>query len=80
MDNNEVRLQKCFSKVFPDLSPQAISNASTDTVRGWDSIASITLLMLVQEEFGVVPDMDRFEEFTSYQGLLGYIGEASANG
>ena len=80
MDNNEVRLQKCFSKVFPDLSPQAIPNASTDTVRGWDSIASITLLMLVQEEFGVVPDMDRFEEFTSYQGLLAYLAKANANG
>lgn len=79
MDTNEVRLQQCFSKVFPDLPLEAIRNASTDSVPAWDSISSVTLLMLVQEEFGVVPDMDRFEEFTSFQGLLDYLREAASN-
>jgi len=79
MDTNEVRLQECFSKVFPEIGPEAIRNSSIDTIPAWDSVASVTLLMLVQEEFGVVPDMDRFEEFTSFRGLLDYIRETSPN-
>ena len=39
----------------------------------WDSMASITLLTLVGEEFGTELDMDDFEQFTSYQGILEYL-------
>ena len=79
MEPIEARLQKCFSKVFPDLSADRVRGASVDTVPAWDSLASITLLMLVREEFGIVPDMDRFEEFTSFDGLADYIREAASN-
>ena len=77
MDPTETRLQKCFSKVFPDLSPDRIRSASVDTVPAWDSLASITLLSLIREEFGIIPDIERFEEFTSFRGLAGYIDETS---
>ncbi|HZU24211.1 MAG TPA: acyl carrier protein [Bryobacteraceae bacterium] len=66
--------------MFPDLSRDQIRDASAASVGAWDSIASVTLLMLVQEEFGVVADMERFEEFTSYRGLLEYVREACPDG
>jgi len=78
MDQTETRLQACFSKVFPKLSREQICRASAGSVAAWDSVASVTLLMLIQEEFGVVAEMDRFEEFTSYEGLLEYVREALA--
>ena len=80
MDRTEARLEECFSKVFPDLTSEQIRNAAAGRVAAWDSVATVTLLMLIQEEFGVVPDMDRFEEFTSYQSLLDYVREAAAEG
>jgi acyl carrier protein len=73
MDQTERRLQTCFTKVFPELTAQQISNASVDSVAKWDSMASITLLSLVGEEFGTELDMDDFEQFTSYQGILDYL-------
>ena len=80
MDPTEARLQKCFSKVFPDLGTDRIRTASVDNVPGWDSLASVTLLGLIQEEFGFTPDMDRFEDFTSFQGLADYIRETMPDG
>lgn len=73
MDQDVARLQKCFSKIFPGLSPEQIASASVGTVRAWDSLASVTLLTLVSEEFNLTMDMDRFEEFTSFESLLKHI-------
>jgi acyl carrier protein len=73
MDQTESRLQTCFTKVFPELTPEQITHASVDSVSKWDSMASITLLTLVGEEFGTDLDMDDFEQFTSYGGILEYL-------
>jgi acyl carrier protein len=78
MDPIEARLQKCFSKVFPDAGEDRIRSATVDSIPAWDSLASITLLTLVGEEFGIAPDMDRFEEFTSFRGLADYVREETA--
>jgi len=43
-------------------------------------MASITLLSLVGEEFGTDLDMDDFEQFTSYQGILEYLRANAAKG
>lgn len=73
MDQTESRLQTCFTKVFPELTRDEITHASVDSVAKWDSMASITLLSLVGEEFGTDLDMDDFEQFTSYEGILEYL-------
>jgi acyl carrier protein len=36
-------------------------------------MASISLLSLVGDEFGIEIDMDDLEQFTSFDGLLGYV-------
>ena len=79
MDQTESRLQTCFTKVFPELTPEQIADASVDSVGKWDSMASITLLTLVGEEFGTDLDMDDFEQFTSYQGILEYLRTNTSN-
>jgi hypothetical protein len=50
MNNLEHRLLRCFSSVFPDLNENQIRNASVDSVPGWHSLASVTLISVVQED------------------------------
>jgi acyl carrier protein len=73
MDQISQRLEACFARVFPKLSPEEIRQANVERVAAWDSMASITLLSLIDEEFGVELNMDDFEQFTSFPKILGYI-------
>ncbi len=73
MDDISTRLQSCFASVFPELTPDQILHASTKSVAKWDSLASITLISLVGEEFGAELNMDDFEQFTSFKSLLNYL-------
>jgi acyl carrier protein len=78
MNDISTRLQSCFASVFPDLTPGEILNASTKSVSKWDSLASITLISLVCEEFNVDLNMDDFEQFTSFQSLMNYLANKNS--
>ena len=77
MDDAQIRetLIKCFSTVFPELTRAEIESASTANTNGWDSIAHVTLLTLVGEEFGVEIDFERFEGAPSFAEFLTVIEE-----
>ena len=47
------RLNRCFHSVFPDLAAEQVPTASVESVRGWDSLAAVTLLAVVQAHLGV---------------------------
>ncbi len=78
MKTTASRLTTCFATVFPEIPAAEIPNATIANVAGWDSVASVTLLSMVGEEFDIEVDFDRFEELTSFDGLLRYVEEASA--
>jgi acyl carrier protein len=75
MDNLEQRLKSLFETVFPDLPPEKIATASQDSVGTWDSVAAITLINLIEEEFGIEMDLDRAAELTSFSNILEYLKE-----
>ena len=51
---NEIheRVTRCFANVFPNLPPNEIARASTTSLAAWDSLAHVTLLSALAEEFG----------------------------
>lgn len=67
------RLIKCFSAVFPEFSPAEIKSASVENTSGWDSIAHVTLLTLICEEFGVNVDFEQFADAGSFSGIVGLV-------
>jgi acyl carrier protein len=69
MDETRERLMNCFQVVFPDLPQEAICGASTATLEAWDSIAAITLMSVVEEEFGLTMDLDELAVLDSFQNL-----------
>jgi len=73
MSDTQARLTKCFSSVFPQLSQREIGSASVETVDAWDSVVAITLLTVIEEEFGIEFEVDALERLTSYQSILEYL-------
>lgn len=66
MPNVEERLEECFSTVFPNLSSDEILHASTASVATWDSLATVTLVSLIEEEFGVTIAPEEYEYIVSF--------------
>ena len=73
MSDTRARLVKCFTAVFSELSEQEIPFASPATVGSWDSVASITLVSVIEEEFGTEIDPDDLEHLVSFELVLDYL-------
>ncbi len=64
------RLSRIFNKAFPSVEVAEAPNATMDTVQGWDSIATLTLFMLCEEDFGIKLGYDRIAETKSFNDLF----------
>lgn len=73
MNDVSTRLTKCFSAVFPELTPDEIPMADLHSVPKWDSLATITLLALIEEEFDLRLDPGELENLVSYESILTFL-------
>ena len=73
MDNSESRLTQCFAVLFPAMDDHAIHQATRSTVPGWDSIATVTLVSVVEEEFGIQIAVEDVEHLLSFNEFLDYL-------
>lgn len=76
MDDIEKRLVACFSAVLTGLRPEEITQASSSSLEIWDSLATVNLLALVEEEFGVTVDDEDSIRFDSFKNILAYLQRA----
>ena len=65
MNEQAQRLVRCFAAVFPDLDEEELDRAAVSSVGAWDSLATVTLISVVEEEFEVVVDPQDVELFVS---------------
>ena len=72
-DEVESRLIRCFSAIFPDLDNGQISRATIASVAEWDSIATVTLVNMIEEEFKIQIDPEDMEPLTSFEQFLRYL-------
>jgi acyl carrier protein len=73
MNNISGRVANCFANVFPEIGPDEIPKASTVSLAAWDSVAHITLLSAISEEFALELAPEDFEELTSYALIVNHI-------
>ena len=73
MNDTQARLAKCFAAVFPELSDPEIQMASPASVGSWDSLASVTLISVLEEEFNVEIAPEDVEQLVSFQLVLDYL-------
>lgn len=80
MDETQARLIECFSAIFSELGADEIVQASADSVEGCDSVASVTLFAMVEEEFGIDIDAEEVEAFISVGRILDYLERSEGPG
>jgi len=73
MSELESRLIRCFSSVFPTLRTEEIRAASSQSLESWDSLAAVTLLAVVQQEFNVQIDLLNLRQLDSYEAFQSYL-------
>ena len=73
MSDTAIRLASCLSAYFPGLSAEEIPRASMATVGEWDSMASVTLIAVVGEEFGIEVAPEHYELFVSFELILDFL-------
>jgi acyl carrier protein len=73
MDEVRARLLKCFRIVFPQLSDGEAATVSQHAFPAWDSVAAITLVNVVEEEFEIEMDLDAIGDLDSFDKVLGYV-------
>jgi acyl carrier protein len=73
MNDTNQRLIKCFQTVFPDLSEAQIPLAQQSNTKDWDSVAAITLVNVIEEEFGIELDLDKLADLDSFDKVSAYL-------
>ena len=76
MSDNRERLIRCFQAVFPELSESDAARATAQRVGAWDSVATVTLAAVVEEEFGAQFQPDDIENLTSFDAFLRIVDGA----
>jgi len=61
---------ECFEAVFPGLTHDEILSATPESTKQWDSIATVTLAAVIEEEFGVTIEFDAKLSFTEILSFL----------
>jgi acyl carrier protein len=69
----ESRMVNCFATVFPELAPPEIPSVSMGSLASWDSLAGITLLSLIEEEFSLSISPDDAADLVSFELILDYL-------
>jgi len=73
MPDVDDRLVRCFLSVFPELTDEQVRSASAESLSAWDSFATVTLVAVLQEEFGLEIDPGDLERFVSFERVRSYV-------
>jgi acyl carrier protein len=73
MSDIQSRIAGCFLNVFPDVAPGDLPRASQASLAQWDSVAHVTLLSAISEEFQIDLDEDSFESLSSYALIVDFV-------
>jgi acyl carrier protein len=73
MDDGDDRLMRCVASAFPSATPDDIRTAKFDAMPGWDSLRGVTLLAVLDEEFGVQIDLPELLELETFDAVKRYL-------
>ena len=73
MAEQDDTLIKCFAAVFPNVTVERIPEASINNLTQWDSLATVTLVALLEQEFEVQIDIIDLPKFTSFMAIKEYL-------
>lgn len=77
MTDLQDRLVRCFSSVFPTLSEAEICASDVVPLFDLDSLAGVTLVTLIDQEFGVNVDLPDLLELGSFEAISQFLRKRS---
>ena len=75
MNNDDDRLMRCFASAFPSATRDEIRTAKFDAIPGWDSLRGVTLLAVLDEEFGVQIDLPELLELETFDSVKRHLSQ-----
>ena len=75
MPDHDDRLVRCFASVFPNLSEQEIRSSNVEPLFDIDSLAGVTFVTLIDQEFGVNVELSDLLELKSFDAISQYLQE-----
>lgn len=73
MCEQDDRLVRCFASVFPTLSEGEIRASDVVPLFDLDSLAGVTLVTLIDQEFGVNVDLPNLLELGSFEAISQFL-------
>jgi acyl carrier protein len=71
-------LRECFQTAFPAVPASSLETLAPERDAVWDSLATLTLVMLVEERFGVRIPTDEIPFLLSFDAMAGYLERTCA--
>ena len=76
MDEKEDHLMRCFASAFPAASRDEIRTAKTfEAIPGWDSLRMVSLLAVLDDEFGVQIDLPELLDVEPFDAVKKYLSQ-----
>ena len=69
------RLARCFASVFPVATPEEIRTVQIESMPGWDSLVGVSLVTVIDEEFGMQIDLPDLMDLGSFDAIRQYLSE-----
>lgn len=79
MDDVRPRIEMIFARLFPGLDGDDILGASIYSVRDWDSIATLSLIVEAEDEFGISIGFDAAEDIETFGDLCRTVVQTYRN-
>lgn len=79
MSDHDDRLVRCFASVFPTLSEREIRASNVVALFDLDSLAGVTLVTLIDQEFGVNVDPPELLELGSFEAVSQFLRKHDAS-
>ncbi len=71
--DTHARLIRCFLGVFPELPDGEIQTVSLSTIASWDSVATITVLTVIEESLASSFEPEELEHLASFNSIMVHL-------
>lgn len=76
----EAKLTGVFQSVFPTLGEDEVKRASQASVAEWDSVAAISLINAIEDDYALELELDDAEGLSSFDLVADYLEERIGDG
>jgi len=73
MSEHDDRLVRCFASVFPMMNEEEIRASNVVPLFDLDSLAGVTLVTLIDQEFGINVELSGLLELGSFEAISQFV-------